>query len=312
MESSKFSVSPVITYNSEDITLTSDYWANYKYVWGDEFNFGRINPYLWQYGSLLTTTDSTTKVTTYKDKELVQVNDSGEAVFTVRYEDGAFYRAPDLHTKSTMNYKFGYIEMRAKLPFAKNAWSAFWMQSIVDNSNTLASTEANVYNSYKSEIDVFETFGRTDSFVSNLHKWYKVQSGTSESTYNEQLEENDRVQYTFEGDATSEYHIIGMEWTETYIKMFVDGVPYAYFEFTDDGKVCNKDGVALEFINGYSGTDSPGASVEGFLEPLLVVIGTGVANTNDPDLNSLPNDYCIDWIRLYQKNPVENSTIWTR
>ena len=273
-------------------------------MWGDEFNSGKINNNIWQYG---TTYDQVPDDNVYYNKDLVQVDDSGEVVFTIEYKDEKFYHPPDLHTKSTMNYKFGYIEMRAKLPFAKNAWSAFWMQSIVDNEGTLAKTDKTVYNSYKSEIDVFETFGSPDSFVSNLHKWYKVKSGETEITYDEQLTKYHRYEYVFDQKEKSEYHIIGMEWTDKYIKMFLDGVPVPFgcFNYSDF------DTSSLRFEGGATFLGS-GAGYQGFLEPLLVSIGTAVANADQPDMNNLPNEYRIDWIRLYQKNPVKNSTIWTR
>ncbi len=269
-------------------------------MWGDEFNKGEIDSNIWQYGT--TYDDGTDNV--YYNSDLVQVDDSGEVVFTIEYKDEKFYHPPDLHTKSTMNYKFGYIEMRAKIPFSKNAWSTFWMQSIVDNDGTLATTDKTVYNSYKSEIDVFETFGSPDSFVSNLHKWYKVKSGETEITYDEQLTKYHRYEYVFDQKEKSEYHIIGMEWTEKYIKMFVDGKPYVCFNYSEF------DTDFLKFVS--TNPDGPIKGYQGFLEPLLVSIGTAVANADEPDMNNLPNEYRIDWIRLYQKNPVKNSTIWTR
>ena len=304
MGAGNFSISPVITYSNSDATLTSNYWADYEYVWGDEFNDGRINSLLWQYGA--ESPSSIEKPYNVKyNRNLVKVNDSGEVVFTLDYDEtaNAFYRPPDLHTKSTMNYKYGYIEMRAKLPLVQNSWTSFWTQSVVDNYNTLVASD---YKAYKAETDIFETLTSDDTaLVPNLHKWFLTwENDKVVSSYDTQTIESVRNANTTR-ITDDEYHIIGMEWTDEYIKMFIDGVPYAYYSFNDLEKAA-VDPFGNITNSGYT------RDTQGFREPILICVGTGIKKLSNPSPNSFPNEFCVDWIRLYQKNPVENSTIWTR
>lgn len=43
---------------------------------------------------------------------------------------GDTYTLPEgFSTKFTMNFKYGYLEMRAKIPFKHAAWPSFWMKT---------------------------------------------------------------------------------------------------------------------------------------------------------------------------------------
>lgn len=314
MGAGNFSISPVITYSNSDATLTSDYWAEYQYVWGDEFNDGRINGILWNYGTLARSEDDVKK-NIYHDRNLVQVNNSGKAVFTVEYDstEGKYYTPPDLHTKSTMNYKYGYIEMRAKLPLVKNAWSTFWMQSVVDNTGTVVPASEENKNNYKAEIDVYETLGADDTLlISNLHKWYMPEVYNQTGLNGTNGVKHEQLKSSYKGTISisrDEYHIIGMEWTEEYMKMFVDGVPFVTYTFSE---LDSKYNIFVDNRAFDGGDNKYYTTMNGFLEPLLVSIGTTVKNASSPDLSTLPHEYYIDWVRLYQKNPVANTTIWTK
>ena len=224
-----------------------------------------------------------------------------------------YYRPADVHTKNTMNYKYGYIEMRAKLPLESYTWSSFWMQSVVDNKDALAQPKTNLY---KLEVDVFETLDKNDRMlVGNIHKWYMKDTindylssalGISpdhpdykteyDRVKNEQLLETHRCKTVISKD---EYHIIGMEWTENYIRMFVDGELKKTYEISNLGSV----GKMFD-------ENEVTTSIEGFHEPLFVIIGTGIKNALPLRNDSSSYDFCVDWIRLYQKDPVKDSTIW--
>ena len=100
--------------------------------------------------------------------------------------------------------------------------------------------------------------------------------------------------YTFAGgNLINEYHTYGCEWTPNEISMYVDGKKFFTFDITKD-------------------FDNEGAGMEGFRENQLFLIFNNHIFTENAvmnedgsktvDLNTLPIEYDIDWIRLYQKN----------
>ena len=87
---------------------------------------------------------------------------------------GKGYRASDIHTQGTMNYQYGYVEMRAKLPMKSSEWGAFWTQSVVENNSSVVKPLDGLDASFKVEIDIYETINSKtpSSPVFNIHKWY--------------------------------------------------------------------------------------------------------------------------------------------
>ena len=107
-------------------------------------------------------------------------------------------------TKGKFSFKYGYAEMRAKLPKGKGIWPAFW---------TLPAGGG-----WPPEIDIFEMLGdKPNKLYFTVHAegcndpncggYSCCKSGS----------------YTG-ADFSADYHIFGIEWTSSYIAWFVDGV----------------------------------------------------------------------------------------
>lgn len=239
---------------------------------------------------------------------------------------GKGYRASDIHTQGTMNYQYGYVEMRAKLPMKSSEWGAFWTQSVVENNSSVVKPLDGLDASFKVEIDIYETINSKtpSSPVFNIHKWY-----TTDVVTNYILEnwENDKIipkraedagkefadldsvgkqyyrskhcheqlhasQKVIINDLEDGYHIFGLEWTEDYYKLFVDGVMLGKYTMDQLADVNNNVFDNASKLN----VDS----TQSFLQPFFLIIGSGLHTT--VDANDFPYETYVDWIRLYQKD----------
>ena len=185
-----------------------------------------------------------------------------------------------LSTEKTMSFKYGYLEMRARVPFEMGAWPSFW----------LGARDSLGYDSsldYSNEVDIFEVFGSESTLVPNLHKWY-AEPRWSHVQYNIP---NGKQNYVFKNteNLSNEYHIYGFKWTPDEMCFYVDDEKYTTIDlhnnFDDDG---HKTGM------------------EGFHDPITILINNHLFTETSPFKTSiiseeqLPVKYYIDYIRLYQ------------
>lgn len=150
-------------------------------------------------------------------------------------------------TKHTMQFKYGYVEMRAMVPIRRGAFSAFWSQG--DPGSGLLPAGASGSHNYFVEIDFFEEFGNSSTIVPNYHKWYDNGNHTNfdQSHSKSQWETFSGLDwngqkwdwtdtkgtkwgnYTFKNtlNLSYEFHLYSVEWTPKFMKFAVDGEVYA-------------------------------------------------------------------------------------
>lgn len=173
-------------------------------------------------------------------------------------------------TDGVMSYRYGYLEMRANVPFRKGCWPSFWMQS-KDTRRTA---------DYMTEIDMFEVFGSPNTIESAVHKWYK---------YDHYSLGGGDFKFETRTDLNKEYHLYGMGWTPEELYFTVDGAIYSRFSLTEDFGIY-------------------GDGMGGFQDPIYIIfnnfIFTDGSSWKQPTVTEVtvwPVTYKIDWIRLYQK-----------
>ncbi len=257
----------------------------YKYVWGDEFGGNALNMSKWCFENKMA---GTSMMPLMRDSNVVNVNNGLLKMTAIRYYNPALPTAEyatnsSICTQNTMSYKYGYLEMRAMVPYSVGAWPSFWLVSggaLKDESSK---------HDYGVEIDVFEIFSSTDTAIPNIHKWFHNGKHTmyNGNHYNKTTTTN----YVFKNtdNLSKEYHTYGFEWTPEKMVMSVDGEDYMTFDMTDD---FDKNG-----------------GMDGFNSPLLIILNNfiyapdlGETNASNRVNNSdLPFNYFVDYIRLYQK-----------
>lgn len=165
-----------------------------------------------------------------------------------------------VNTKSS--WKYGYFEARMKLPAGIGTWPAFWMMPKV---NTAWPDDG--------EIDIMEEVGYNANYVSSsIHcKDYNHILGTQKTAE------------VLCPTAQSEFHVYALEWTETYIKTYVDGKQLFYF--ANDGK----------------GDKATWPFNTEFYVKLNLAWGGNWGGAKGVDPKALPATYLIDYVRVFQK-----------
>jgi len=194
--------------------------ATYTYnnlVWEDDFTTAGPDPTKWTYdlgaggwgnGELQTYTNSSENV----------VVENGSLKIKAK-ANGAGYTSARLKSEGLYEFKYGRVEIRAKLPNAQGTWPAFWM---------LGADFPTVGWPASGEIDIMEQKG-TDKTKIHGTVHYPGNSGG-----------NGPTKSTAITNASTEFHNYTVEWSDTKIEFFLDGV--SYHVFTNDAtKPFNKD-----------------------------------------------------------------------
>lgn len=289
----------------------------YSYVWGDEFDGTILNTDKFTYGytGLPDAHNYAGTYTQYKvdaegyNTEYAKV---ANGAYTFRAEmdsKGNVKNSDGLCTADTMWYKYGYAEMRAKIPLQKGAWPAWWATDFCGGINNYPFDKDDfsfVNRKYMVEVDMFEAFAAEDGNISaTLHKWYDnnstkaiVNAGKPNSLYttkkflSDELAPNALEQSkAYSISEKDSYHTFGFLWTSDKMEMYVDGVRYASYNLNN-----------RYLIDSY--TDN-----SGFQNPLHMIFDNwlflkGVTGGRDEsdyaDYEDFPIEYSIDYIRLYQ------------
>ena len=261
---------------------------DFELVWSDEFDGDKLDKSKWTYNWW-----EIERKGGYWHEDLVSVKD-GNLVISAQYFDEPLenyhydkwkdqinfdeYKAGwytgSISTVNLYEQKYGYFEVRCKLPAAYGLWSAFWMMN--DKVH-------NVDGSGKdgTEVDIFESFYYKD------HWWGNdcVVSGIHYDGYGEG-HKGDSIGKTFiENDPYTEYNTYGLEWNENEYIFYLNGVETG--RLSTGGVSQNPEYLLLtvEFSgeNGVASGDRHGAG--------------DIKKT--PDEN-WPAEFVVDYVRCYQ------------
>jgi beta-glucanase (GH16 family) len=114
-------------------------------------------------------------------------------------------------TQGFFSQKYGYFEMRAKLPAGVGMWPAFWMLD----------TDSNVGGMWPPELDVLEAFGAPNS---------GGEGGTNKAhwgVHSQNAGQEAGGWVTLGSDGTTQFHTYGVLWTSATLTFYYDGVSVA-------------------------------------------------------------------------------------
>ena len=211
--------------------------ASYTYnnlVWEDDFNTdGAADPTKWTYDLGAGGWGNQELQTYTSDSENAKV-EGGSLIITAKADGNGGYTSARLKSQGLYKFKYGRVEVKAKLPAAAGTWPAIWM---------LGSNFPVVGWPHCGEIDIMEQRGDDkDTSLGTCH-WFNT-PGNNNAKYGET---------TPVSNASTEFHLYTVEWTEESIKIFLDDVPF--YELTNKNTLPFNDDFFLIFNLAIGGTD---------------------------------------------------------
>ncbi len=253
--------------------------AKWNLVWQDEFNYcGTPDSTKWGYEEGLIRNNEKQYYTKGQVKNvkaengLLYITGLKEYVTNTfckanttdwRYKDSvAFYTSASINTKNKFEFTYGRVEVKAKLPSGLGMWPAIWMLG--------ADTTAGGW-PFIGEIDIMEFIGSEPEHIYGTLHYVDALTGKHASNGNKITINN----------LDSGFHIYAMEWDEKEIDIFFDDALYHRFYFQSLNNVAKHP----------------------FQKPfyLLLNLALGGSWPGPIDDTVLPQQFIIDYVRVYQK-----------
>ncbi len=189
---------------------------------------------------------------------------NGNLIIEARKEpiSGFNYSSGRMTTQNKKNFKFGRIDIRAKLPVSKGMWPALWM---------LGSNISSVPWPACGEIDIMELIGNFPGRSYGTMHWKPV-TGTNTSK---------GAEYNLpSGNFSQQFHVFSIIWTQDMIKWYVDDQLFLTTTIADVGAANYPFNASQFFIfNVAVGGNWPGP----------------------PDTNTIfPQRMFVDYVRVFQ------------
>ncbi len=205
-----------VTENDAGYT-TPDNYAGYTLVWQDEFNGTAIDPTNWVH-ELGNSGWGNNELENYTDRPENSFISDGKLVIEAKLESfgGAPYTSARMKTQGLREFKYGRIDIRAKLPTGKGIWPALWM--LGDDIGTVSWPKCG-------EIDIMEIIG---SEPATLHGTVHWDNNGSYANYGQSTT-------LPSGIFADEYHVFTIIWDEQFIKWLLDDVQFNVIDITPSG-----------------------------------------------------------------------------
>jgi beta-glucanase (GH16 family) len=195
-------------------------------------------------------------------------------------EQGFDYTSGRIRTQGKVDFTYGRVEGRIKVPSGQGLWSAFW----------LLGSDPSPYGRWpaKGEIDIMEKF-LPGFFSSAIHFGsYGPQGRFLTESYDD-------------FDVADEFHVYAVEWDAEFIRFFIDGQNFytinkqSYYNYYYAGR-------NVGFVEG---GDSAPFDADQHIILNLAVGGNLPGTPSDPSV--FPARMEVDYVRLYQC-PVDSAT----
>ena len=191
---------------------------------------------------------------------MAESSDGTLKIYTFR--EGSKVYSARLYGNRSVGFKYGYIEARIKLPKGKGTWPAWWMMPV--NSSGWPAC---------GEIDIMEEVGVDPNRVSSsIHCLAYNHPNHTQKTHE-----------MYCVGAEEGFHIYAIEWTEDYIRTYVDGTEQLYFE------------------NDHLDNNDTWPFNKAFYPILNVAWGGDWGGYAGVDESALPLTMEVDYVRVWQK-----------
>jgi len=216
------------------------------------------------------------------DPDNVDIVD-GNLIITARKETYGTnaYTSDKIWTQETIAWKYGKFEMRAKLPYGRGTWPAFWMMPWSSKYGGWPDS---------GEIDIMEHVGYDmNTVLGTVHtERFNGTNGRGGST--DSLIQAGTVASI---DVANVYHTYGIVWNEEKIEWYFDGHLFGSVEADE------------KWGNGYSAETSVDWPFDqSFYLILNLAVGGTWGGALDVDDTIFPATFTIDYVRVFQQDYV--------
>ena len=243
--------------------------SGYELYWNDEFNSDSLNDNFWNIEVLWPGAFNDEAQSYTNNNENILINNG--SLYIRAKKENPFnpsqpgYTSGRINTKDKVELKYGYWEIRAKLPSGVGTWPAIWM---------LGSKIDSIGWPNCGEIDIMEHVGydpdRVFFSIHNADLYGNVGGTTQQGIHYLNGIEND-------------FHTYAVEWDSTSIKGFIDGILY------------------FNYIKPTSTTFNNWPYDEPFFLILNLAIGGEWGGQQGIDNSIFPASFIIDYVRMFKK-----------
>jgi hypothetical protein len=197
--------------------VTPSTYPGYVLAWQDEFDGAVINESDWTFESGNNNGWGNNELEYYTDRRENSFVSNGNLIIEARAEQAGnlSYTSARMITKNKKIFKFGRIDIRAKMPVGKGIWPALWM---------LGNNISQVGWPACGEIDILEMLGHEPNKVYGTLHW-----GSSVATH-----ASKGSSYVLNaGSFDQQFHVYSLVWKQDEINVLVDDQPLAKLTATD-------------------------------------------------------------------------------
>ena len=254
--------------------VKNEFDENYFLVWGDEFsNDGNLDNSKWHHQIIPPNNGSwwNGEAQHYTNNSKNSFVSEGTMKIVAIKENYTVDNSTKNYTSARLNSKFGFkygrVDVRAKLPSTEGTWPAIWTlgTNINEVGNYFGDSEGSVGWPKCGEIDIMEQNGWNKN---ELYGYFHY--ANSQGVY------NSHGDVTNINNTSGNYHVYSMEWTKDKIRILVD----------------NK-----EFVSLNNTTDVPFDNPHYLL--LNIAIGGNLGGDIDPSFSQ--DSMEVDYVRVFQK-----------
>jgi beta-glucanase (GH16 family) len=238
-------------------------YPGYTLAWADEFTNSVIGPASWTFESGNNGGWGNNELQYYTDRTQNVFISQGNLVLEARAETYNLlnYTSTRMITKNKKMFKFGRIDIRAKMPVGKGIWPALWM--LGKNIDQVSWPACG-------EIDILEMLGHEPNRIYGTMHW-----GTSSASHGSIG--NSYLLNT--GSFDQQFHVYSIIWANNSIKILVDDI---------------------QFVN-FSDANVPGAYPFNNEFFFIFNIAVGGNWPGSPDATTIfPQRMIVDYVRVFQ------------
>ena len=201
--------------------IKNEFDQDYYLVWSDEFYYeGKLDSTKWHHQIIPPNGGSwwNGEEQHYTNKiENSYVSDSTMKIKAIKENynvDGSVKNYTSARLNSKYGFKYGRVDVRAKLPSSIGTWPAIWTlgTNINEVGNYFGDSEGNVGWPRCGEIDIMEQNGWDKSETYGHFHWGNTNNGNYENYGNKTSIDN----------PSDDYHIYTLEWTKDHLKIMLD------------------------------------------------------------------------------------------